>query len=93
MITSPQNPRVKQAVRLRDHRQRRKEQLILIDGARELARAIGAGVPLREVSRYSIYSLKGWRKGERHSGYPACVPHYEPGCCSCAKPSGKTQKQ
>ena len=49
MITSVHNPRVKQAVRLRDHRHRRKEQLILIDGARELARAITAGVALREV--------------------------------------------
>ena len=49
MITSVHNPRVKQAVRLRDHRQRRKEQLILIDGVRELARAIAAGVALREV--------------------------------------------
>ncbi len=49
MITSAHNPRVKQAVRLRDHRQRRKEQLILIDGVRELARAITAGVALREV--------------------------------------------
>jgi len=49
MIASVHNPRVKQAVRLRDHRQRRKEQLILIDGARELARAITAGVALREV--------------------------------------------
>jgi TrmH family RNA methyltransferase len=49
MIASVHNPRVKQAVRLRDHRQRRKEQLILIDGVRELARAIAAGVALREV--------------------------------------------
>jgi TrmH family RNA methyltransferase len=49
MITSLHNPRVKQAVRLRDHRQRRKEQLILIDGVRELARAIAAGVALRDV--------------------------------------------
>ncbi|MEI8374568.1 MAG: RNA methyltransferase [Planctomycetota bacterium] len=49
MITSAHNPRVKQAVCLRDHRQRRKEQLILIDGVRELARAITAGVALREV--------------------------------------------
>ncbi len=49
MITSVHNPRVKQAVALRDHRQRRKEQLILIDGVRELTRAISAGVALREV--------------------------------------------
>jgi TrmH family RNA methyltransferase len=49
MITSVHNPRVKQAVRLRDHRQRRKEQLVLIDGVRELARAIAAGVAVHEV--------------------------------------------
>jgi RNA methyltransferase, TrmH family len=49
MITSVHNPRVKQAVHLRDHRQRRKEQLILIDGARELSRAIAGGVVLREI--------------------------------------------
>jgi len=49
MITSVHNPRVKAAAALRDHRQRRKEQLVLIDGVRELARAISAGVALREV--------------------------------------------
>ncbi len=49
MITSMHNPRVKRAIRLRDHRQRRKEGLILIDGVRELARAIAAGVAVREV--------------------------------------------
>jgi TrmH family RNA methyltransferase len=49
MITSVHNPRVKQAVHLRDHRQRRKAELILIDGVRELARALAAGVALREV--------------------------------------------
>ena len=49
MITSVHNPRVKRAAGLRDHRQRQKEQLILIDGARELARAMAAGVALHEV--------------------------------------------
>jgi len=49
MITSVHNPYVKLAVRLRNHRQRQKEQLIIIDGARELSRAIAAGVPLREI--------------------------------------------
>jgi RNA methyltransferase, TrmH family len=49
MITSVHNPRVKHVVRLRDHRQRRKEKLILIDGVRELSRAIQAGVTLQEV--------------------------------------------
>ena len=49
MITSLQNPRVKDAVRLRDRRHREKQGRILIDGGRELARAMAAGVRLREV--------------------------------------------
>ena len=48
-ITSLQNPRVKDAVRLRDARHRQKQGRILIDGARELARALGAGVRMLEV--------------------------------------------
>jgi RNA methyltransferase, TrmH family len=43
-ITSLQNPRVKNAVRLRDRHHREKQGLILIDGARELRRAVAAGV-------------------------------------------------
>ena len=49
IITSPQNPRVKDAIRLRSAQHRRKQQRFLIDGARELARAIAAGVPLVET--------------------------------------------
>src|SRR4030042_6922360 len=48
-ITSLQNPRVKDAVRLRDRRHREKQGRILIDGARELARAITAGVQMFEI--------------------------------------------
>ena len=48
-IRSLQNPRVKNAVRLRDRRHRSKQGRILIDGVRELGRAIGAGVELLEV--------------------------------------------
>jgi RNA methyltransferase, TrmH family len=48
-ITSLQNPHVKDAVKLRDRRHREQQGRILIDGARELARAIEAGVSLREV--------------------------------------------
>jgi TrmH family RNA methyltransferase len=48
-LTSPQNPRVKNAVRLRDRRHREKQGKILIDGARELRRAIAAGVKLTEL--------------------------------------------
>lgn len=48
-ITSLQNPRVKDAVRLRDRRHREKQGRIVIDGARELMRAMSAGVRLVEV--------------------------------------------
>jgi TrmH family RNA methyltransferase len=49
LITSPQNPRVKNAVRLREARHRRERGLILIDGVREISRAIDAGVQIQEA--------------------------------------------
>ncbi len=49
LITSPQNPRIKDAVRLRDRRHREKRGRMLIDGARELRRAMAAGVQLFEL--------------------------------------------
>ena len=49
LITSLQSPRVKDAVRLRDRRHREKQGRILIDGARELRRAIAAGAKLLEI--------------------------------------------
>jgi TrmH family RNA methyltransferase len=48
-ITSLQNPRVKDAVRLRSARHRGKQDRILIDGAREICRAIDSGVSLVEA--------------------------------------------
>lgn len=48
-ITSLQNPRVKAAVRLLDRRHRQKQGRIRIDGARELRRAILAGLPIAEA--------------------------------------------
>lgn len=48
-ITSLHNPRVKRGVRLREGRQRQKEGRFLIDGARELLRAMDAGIELEEV--------------------------------------------
>lgn len=48
-IVSLQNPRVKNAVHLRDRRHREKQRRIVIDGARELRRAVEAGVRLVEV--------------------------------------------
>lgn len=49
IITSPHNPHVKDAARLRERRQREKQGRVLIDGARELARAMTAGVELAEA--------------------------------------------
>jgi len=43
LITSPQNPRVKQVVRLRDRRHRDEEGLLLVEGAFELALALAGG--------------------------------------------------
>jgi TrmH family RNA methyltransferase len=49
LITSLQNERVKAAARLRDRRGRERQGRILIDGARELLRALRAGVRVVDV--------------------------------------------
>lgn len=43
-ISSPANPRIKAAVRLRERRERAETGLTLVDGAREIARAVVAGI-------------------------------------------------
>jgi TrmH family RNA methyltransferase len=48
-ITSLTNPRIKAAVRLRDRRERDTTGLTLVDGARELRRALDAGVEVVEA--------------------------------------------
>jgi RNA methyltransferase, TrmH family len=48
-IESPANPRIKAAVRLRDRRERDLTGLTLVDGARELRRALEAGVSFEDV--------------------------------------------
>jgi len=48
-ITSLQNQRVKDAAKLRDARERRKQKRFIIDGAREISRAIDAGIELIEA--------------------------------------------
>ena len=48
-ITSLQNPRIKEMARLRDGRHRRKQGRILIDGVREIDRAMQAGIVPSEV--------------------------------------------
>jgi len=49
VITSPQNPRVKALVKLRDQRGRRKADRFIAEGVREVTRAIGAGLRVESV--------------------------------------------
>lgn len=48
-IDSPRNPRVKALVRLRERRERERTGTMAIEGARELLRALEAGVEVRET--------------------------------------------
>ena len=48
-ITSRQNPRVKNAARLRDGRQRAKQGRFVIDGVREIGRALDEGISIQEA--------------------------------------------
>lgn len=48
-ISSPQNRRVKDALRLRDRRGRQQQGRLIIDGVRELGRALEGGIELEEV--------------------------------------------
>ncbi len=58
-ITSRQNPRVKDAVRLRTRRGRQRQGRFVIDGAREIARAVAAGIRPVEA-----FVCEGRRDGE-----------------------------
>jgi TrmH family RNA methyltransferase len=48
-ISSLQNPRVKEAMRLRQSRHRRKQGRFLVDGVREISRALEAAIPAVEA--------------------------------------------
>lgn len=48
-LASPSNPRIKAAARLRERRERDRSGLTLIDGARELRRALEAGIEVVEA--------------------------------------------
>ena len=48
-ISSPSNPRIRAAARLRDRRERDRTGFTLVDGAREVRRALEAGVELVEA--------------------------------------------
>ena len=62
MITSTDNPRVKEVLRLRRSRERRRTGLFLAEGPREVARAREAGLTLRAV--YYAPALIEWDGGE-----------------------------
>ena len=48
-IVSPQNPRIKEVVRLRDRRGRQKQSRFIIDGLREIQRACASTLTIEEV--------------------------------------------
>lgn len=48
-LASPSNPRIKRIARLRDRRERESTGLMLVDGAREVRRALDAGVEVVEA--------------------------------------------
>ena len=56
-LTSPQNPRVKQVVRLRDRRHRDREGLLLVEGSEELSLALAGGA--RPQTLYLCPALVG----------------------------------
>ena len=49
MLSSLQNPKIKEIVRLRKANKRKKEDLIIIEGEKEISLAIEAGVKIREL--------------------------------------------
>ena len=69
LITSLQNPRLKRLVRLRDRRPRDEEGAFLVEGYRELVRALDAGIRPQEA-----YYCPGWFLG---SNEPALLARAE----------------
>lgn len=65
MITSVDNPRVKEALQLRKSRERRRSGLFIAEGPREVERARAAG--LRMVATYYAPELLDWPEGEEVS--------------------------
>ena len=69
IITSLQNPRLKRLVRLRDRRPRDEERAFLVEGYRELRRALEKRVPIDE-----LYFSSAWFLG---SNEPALIAEAE----------------
>ncbi len=62
MITSLDNPRVREVVRLRKARERRREGVFVAEGVREVERALAAGLVARQVF-HAPELLPGWTHG------------------------------
>jgi TrmH family RNA methyltransferase len=65
VITSLENPRVKDVLRLRKSRERRRSKLFVVEGPREVGRAREAGLTI--VATYYSPSLLDWPDGEQVS--------------------------
>jgi TrmH family RNA methyltransferase len=65
VITSPDNPRVKEVLRLRKSRERRRSGLFVAEGPREVERARSAGLTVRAT--YFAPELLPWDEGEEVS--------------------------
>ena len=65
MITSPDNPRVKDVLRLRKSRERRRSGLFIAEGPREVERARAAGLAVHAT--YFAPELLHWNEGEEVS--------------------------
>jgi TrmH family RNA methyltransferase len=57
MITSKQNPRIKNIVKLQKASERRSQNLVVLEGDREILRAVKAGLVLKEI--YSCPEIEG----------------------------------
>jgi TrmH family RNA methyltransferase len=62
VITSVDNPRVREVVRLRKARERRREGVLIAEGVREVERALAAGLVVRQVF-HAPELLPGWTDG------------------------------
>jgi RNA methyltransferase, TrmH family len=62
VITSPGNQRIKEALRLRRSRERRRAGLFLAEGVREVERALAAGLVVRAIY-HAPELLPDWRHG------------------------------
>jgi TrmH family RNA methyltransferase len=75
-ITSLTNPRVKAAVRLRDRRERETTGLTIVDGAREILRALDAGVRVETafLAENLLRTPDGHAVAERLRHRPSTIP-------------------